>query len=48
VTFLFSDIEGSTQMGSALGPDFFSDLLQAHRSILRDAFGRHQGREIRT
>jgi predicted ATPase/class 3 adenylate cyclase len=48
VTFLFSDIEGSTQMASALGRDFFSDLLQAHRSILRDAFGRHQGREIRT
>jgi predicted ATPase/class 3 adenylate cyclase len=47
VTFLFSDIEGSTQLVAALGPDY-SDLLQAHRRILRDTFGRHQGREIST
>jgi predicted ATPase/class 3 adenylate cyclase len=46
VTFLFSDIEGSTQLASALRSDY-SGLLQAHRSILRDAYGKHHGREIR-
>jgi len=47
VTFLFSDMEGSTQLAATLGP-IYSELLQAHRSILRDAFGRHLGREIST
>src|SRR6188474_2787413 len=46
VTFLFSDIEGSTQLASALRSDY-SDLLQAQRGILRDAYGKHRGREIR-
>jgi class 3 adenylate cyclase len=46
VTFLFSDIEGATQLASTMRSDY-SDLLKAHRSILRDAFGKHRGREIR-
>src|SRR5262245_28150252 len=46
VTFLFSDIEGATQLASTLKADY-SDLLKAHRSILRDAYGKHGGREIR-
>jgi predicted ATPase/class 3 adenylate cyclase len=46
VTFLFSDIEGSTQLASVLRSDY-SDLLQAHRAILHEAYGKHHGREIR-
>ena len=46
VTFLFSDIEGATRLASTLRSDY-SDLLKAHRSILREAYGKHQGREIR-
>jgi predicted ATPase/class 3 adenylate cyclase len=46
VTFLLSDIEGSTQLASALRSDY-SELLQAQRAILRDACGKHRGREIR-
>jgi predicted ATPase/class 3 adenylate cyclase len=46
VTFLFSDIEGATQLASTLRSDY-PDLLKAHRSILRDAYGKHRGREIR-
>ncbi|HZK50305.1 MAG TPA: adenylate/guanylate cyclase domain-containing protein [Actinomycetota bacterium] len=47
VTFLFSDIEGSTELLKQLGDDF-AQLLAAHRSILRDSFGAHDGREIDT
>ena len=46
VTFLVSDIEGTTQLASALKAEY-SGLLETHRSILRDAFGKHRGREIR-
>jgi predicted ATPase/class 3 adenylate cyclase len=46
VTFLFSDIEGATQLASTLRSDY-SDLLKAHRSILREAYGKHHGREVR-
>ncbi|MPZ90290.1 MAG: hypothetical protein GEU68_01445 [Actinobacteria bacterium] len=47
VTFLFSDIEGSTQLLKQLGDDFAA-LLADHRSILRDTFGKHGGHEIDT
>ena len=46
VTFLVSDIEGTTQLASALKSEY-SGLLETHRSILRDAFGKHRGQEIR-
>ncbi len=46
VTFCFGDIEGATQLASELRSDY-SDVLLAHRSILRDAWTRHHGREIR-
>ena len=46
VTFLFSDIEGATQLASTLRADY-SDVLKAHRSILRDAYGKHRGRVMR-
>ena len=45
VTFLFTDIEGSTELLRRLG-DGYGDVLSEHRRILRDAFGERGGREV--
>jgi class 3 adenylate cyclase len=42
VTFLLTDIEGSTRLLRELG-DAYADALAEHRRILRDAFRRHGG-----
>jgi predicted ATPase len=47
VTFLFTDIEGSTQLLHELG-DAYADALAEHRRVLRDAFARHGGVEVDT
>jgi len=47
VTFLFTDIEGSTRLLHELG-DAYADELAAHRHALRDAFTRHGGVEVDT
>jgi predicted ATPase/class 3 adenylate cyclase len=47
VTFLFTDIEGSTRLLSALG-DGYAALLGAHSEILRAAIGAHAGTEVST
>src|SRR5215218_8310148 len=47
VTFLFSDIEGSTTLLEELGSRY-AELLEQHRRVLRDAFGRHGGVEVDT
>jgi class 3 adenylate cyclase len=47
VTFLFSDIEGSTRLLEQLG-DQYGDLLRDHRQILRERLGEASGREIDT
>jgi class 3 adenylate cyclase len=47
VTFLFTDIEGSTRLLHALG-DGYAGVLADHRRLLRDAFGRHDGVEVDT
>src|SRR5688572_18033129 len=41
VTFLFSDIEGSTRLVQDLGPAAFTQVLEQHNAILREAFSRH-------
>ena len=46
VTFLFSDIEGSTQLLSELGAERYGAMLDQHRSLLRDAFSRHRGHDF--
>jgi predicted ATPase/class 3 adenylate cyclase len=46
VTFLFSDIEGSTRLLRELGPTRYEQLLDAHRRLLRDAFERNDGYEM--
>jgi predicted ATPase len=48
VTFLFTDIEGSTRLLHELGADRYGDALAAHRRALRDAFDRHGGVEVDT
>ena len=47
VTFLFSDIEGSTRLLQDLG-DGYINLLQRHNDILREAILEHDGAEIST
>jgi predicted ATPase/class 3 adenylate cyclase len=47
VTFLFSDIEGSTRLLHELG-DRYPDALEQHRRLLREAFARHGGVEVGT
>src|SRR5436309_8696033 len=47
VTFLFTDIEGSTQLLKTLGP-LYGDALAEHQRILRAAFAAHGGREVDT
>jgi class 3 adenylate cyclase len=47
VTFLFTDIEGSTQLLQRLG-DRYGDVVRDHRRLVRDAFGAHGGTEVDT
>jgi class 3 adenylate cyclase len=45
VTFVFSDVEGSTELLKRLG-DRYGELLSEHRRIVREVFGTHAGVEI--
>jgi predicted ATPase len=47
VTFLFTDVEGSTRLLHELG-EAYASVLAAHRRVLRDAFARHDGVEVDT
>ena len=47
VTFLFTDIEGSTRLLRELG-DGYAEVLAEHRRALREAWGRHEGVEVDT
>jgi class 3 adenylate cyclase len=47
VTFLFTDIEGSTQLVKQLGGRY-SEVLAEHQRILRAAFVAHGRREVWT
>jgi predicted ATPase/class 3 adenylate cyclase len=48
VTFLFTDVEGSTALLDEIGPDRYAEELATHRRLLRDAFERHRGVEVDT
>ena len=48
VTFLFSDIEGSTRLLKTLGRDRYGELLAVHNRLLRRAFAEAGGVEIDT
>ena len=44
VTFLFTDMEGSTRLAGRLG-NRWPEVLETHHRLLRDAFADHQGHE---
>jgi predicted ATPase len=48
VTFLFTDIEGSTRLLHELGPSEYADALAEHRRIVREAATAHGGVEVDT
>src|ERR1044071_587097 len=48
VTFLFTDVEGSTKLLHVLGEAAYAAALAEHRRILREAFGAHGGLEVDT
>ena len=48
VTFLFTDVEGSTRLLQELGPEGYAEALAGHRRALRAAFAAHDGVEVDT
>jgi predicted ATPase len=48
VTFLFTDVEGSTRLAKEFGDIRWAELLEEHRRLLRQAFSAHGGREVDT
>ena len=48
VTFLFTDIEGSTKLLHELGPQRYAEALDRHRQVVREACRRHEGVEVDT
>jgi predicted ATPase/class 3 adenylate cyclase len=48
VTFLFTDIEGSTRLLHELGPAEYAEALAEHRRIVREAAAAHGGVEVDT
>src|SRR5918996_755649 len=48
LTFLFSDIEGSTRLLESLGSVAYTTVLERQAALLRAAFAAHGGREEAT
>ena len=48
VTFVFTDIEGSTKLLHELGAERYMEALAEHRRLLREIFRRHGGVEVDT
>ena len=48
VTFLFTDVEGSTKLLHELGAEGYAGALAEHRRVLREAFQAHKGVEVDT
>jgi predicted ATPase/class 3 adenylate cyclase len=48
VTFVFTDVEGSTRVLDELGAEQYAHLLAEHRQAIREAFGGHRGYEVDT
>ena len=48
VTFLFTDVEGSTKLLHELGAERYARALAEHRRVLRQAFSAHGGVEVDT
>ncbi len=48
VTFVFTDIEGSTRLLQELGDESYGRVSADHRRLVRETFGAHGGTEIDT
>ena len=48
VTFLFTDIEGSTTLLQRVGDRRYAEVLEDHRRLLRNAFAERRGHEVDT
>jgi predicted ATPase/class 3 adenylate cyclase len=48
LTFLFTDIEGSTALLGRLGEDLYAQVLAGHQALIRSALAVHDGREVDT
>lgn len=48
VTFLFTDIEGSTRLAQRTSPDGFRDLIEAHNALVGPAIAAEDGTVVRT
>jgi predicted ATPase/class 3 adenylate cyclase len=48
VTFVFTDVEGSTKLLQGIGAEAYAAALAEHRRALREAFVRHDGVEVDT
>jgi predicted ATPase/class 3 adenylate cyclase/tetratricopeptide (TPR) repeat protein len=48
LTFLFTDIEGSTALLGRLGEDDYGRVLARHQALIRSALAAHDGREVDT
>ena len=48
VTFLFTDVEGSTRLLHELGAEAYAEALAEHRRVIREACTAHDGVEVDT
>jgi predicted ATPase/class 3 adenylate cyclase len=48
ITFLFTDVEGSTRLLHELGAEAYAAVLAEHRRVIRDACAAHRGVEVDT
>ncbi|MDQ3379404.1 MAG: adenylate/guanylate cyclase domain-containing protein [Actinomycetota bacterium] len=48
VTFLFTDVEGSTKLLHELGTEDYAEALAEHRRVIREVCARHNGVEVDT
>ena len=48
VTFLFTDVEGSTRLLHEFGAEGYAKALAEHRRVIREACARHDGVEVDT
>jgi class 3 adenylate cyclase len=48
VTFLFTDVEGSTKLLHSLGAEVYAKALAEHRRVIREACASEKGVEVDT
>ena len=48
LTFLFTDIEGSTALLRRVGQDVYAQILAEHHALIRSVLASHDGRELNT